>query len=317
MSSKFSWHPFSGSNTGGSNTIRTDAIGSIPADHETSNNIWNDTSNNIRNNVWSNMLEKLLPTNIGDYPHIVDDGETRALYFDPRNVQSRMRIDAPLELQLGYTRTMMGFLLLQPAPRDILAIGLGGGSLPKFCHHHLPDATVTTVEIDPKVIALRDAFAIPADSDRFRIVCADAVDYLAGRSAIADVILLDGFADYGLPHALSNPLFYDKCFKALRDGGVLVANLWDKDATLQRCRDYIGTRFDKNIATAGAAPSKNIIAFAVRNPRLPAWPAMQQRALKLQQETDLDFPQILDEIRCSRHLRGASMQWLTGMGART
>lgn len=285
MSSKFSWPTISWPKTAGTQTS------------------------------WSNALEKLLPDSAHEYPQIVDDGETRALYFDPRNVQSRMRIDAPYELQLGYTRTMMGFLLLQPEPLDVLVIGLGGGSLPKFCHHYLPDTIITTVEIDPKVIALRDKFSIPADNNRFRIVCADAVDYLANRRAIADVILLDGFEDYGLPHALSNPLFYDKCYKALRDGGVLVANLWDKDATLERCRDYIGARFEKNIATAGTAPSKNIIAFAAKNPRLPAWPILQQRAIKLQRETDLDFPQILDDIRCSRHLRGAAMQWLTASGA--
>lgn len=264
--------------------------------------------------TWQKTLE-LLSGSDGEYPRVVDDGETKALYFDPRNVQSRMRKDAPHELQLGYTRTMMGFLLLQPAPRDIVLVGLGGGSLSKFCHYHLPDCTVTTVEIDPQVIALRDEFAIPPDSEHFRIVCADAVDYLAGRNAVADVILLDGFADYGLPHSLSNPLFYDKCYNALRDGGVLVANLWDKDATLQRCRDYIGARFQKNIATAGAAPSKNIIAFAAKNPRLPAWPVLQQRALKLQRDIELDFPQLLDEMRCSRHLRGASMAWLLGNGA--
>lgn len=262
--------------------------------------------------LWQQALEKLLPDVDSGYPRIVDDGETRALYFDPRNVQSRMRKDAPHELQLGYTRTMMGFLLLQPAPRDIVVVGLGGGSLSKFCHYHLPECVVTTVEIDPKIIALRDEFAIPADNAHFRIVCADAVDYLANRAGVADAILLDGFADYGLPHSLSNPLFYDKCYRSLRDGGVLVANLWDKDATLERCRDYIGARFNRHIATAGAAPSKNVIAFAAKNPRLPAWPELQRRALNLQQEMDLDFPQMLDELRSSRHLRGTSMTWLCG-----
>lgn len=259
---------------------------------------------------WRETLAKLLPDIDGDYPRIVDDGETKALYFDSRNVQSRMRKDAPHELQLGYTRTMMGFLLLQPEPRDILVVGLGGGSLSKFCHYHLPHCTVTTVEIDPQIVALRDEFAIPPDSEHFRIVCADAVDYLAGTDAIADVILLDGFADYGLPHSLSNPLFYDKCYKALRDGGVLVANLWDKDATLQRCRDYIGARFHKNIATAGATPSRNVIVFAAKNPCPPSWPMLQKRAVQLQRDLELDFPQFLDEMRSSQHLRGASMAWL-------
>lgn len=255
-------------------------------------------------------LEPLQSDTAHTYPRIVDDGETRALYFDARNVQSRMRKDAPDELQLNYTRAMMGFLLLQPAPRDILLVGLGGGSLSKFCHRHLPDSIVTTVEIDPQVIALRDQFAIPPDGERFRVVCADAADHLAGKEGIADVILLDGFVDYGLPFELGTPLFYDKCHRALRDGGVLVANLWDRDATLERCRDYIGARFHKCIATAGAAPSRNVIAFAAKQPQLPPWPALQRRAYRLRDELGLDFPQLLDDMRHSHHLRGGRAAWL-------
>jgi spermidine synthase len=260
---------------------------------------------------WSIDLQKLLPKDPNEYPYVVENANGKALYFDPRNVQSRMRKDAPHELELGYTRTMMGFLLYQPRPRDILIVGLGGGSLSKYCYEQLPDTVITSVEISPAVIALRDEFAIPADNNRFHVICADGADYLIGKTAIADVILLDGFEDYGLPHALSNPGFYDRCYTALRDGGVLVANLWDKDATQRRCREYIGGRFNRKIATAGTASSKNVIAFAVKNPRLPSWPLLQRRAQLLQTETGLDFPHFLDEMRCSSHLAGNTARWLT------
>jgi spermidine synthase len=260
---------------------------------------------------WSAALQKLMPTSSGEQPYVVENDNGKALYFDARNVQSRMCNDAPHELQLGYTRTMMGFLLLQPLPLDILIVGLGGGSLSKYCHRHLPDATITTVEINPAVIALREQFAIPADSKKFRIICADAARYLRTKTAIADIILLDGFADYGLPPALSDKPFYDNCYTALRDGGVLVANLWAKDATLQRCRDYIGQRFSNKILTAGAESSKNVIAFALKTPRLPAWPTLQQRAQKLLRETGLNFPGFLDEMRGSRHLKNGPARWLT------
>jgi spermidine synthase len=262
---------------------------------------------------WQLDLRKLLPGNPKDYPYVVEDADNKALYFDARNVQSRMRKDAPHELELGYTRTMMAFLLLQSQPRDVLIVGLGGGSLSKFCYWHLPAATITTVEINPAVIALRDQFAIPADNPRFHIICADAADYLTDKTAIADVILLDGFEDYGLPPALGDEYFYQHCHNALRDGGVLVANLWDKDATQRRCREFIGDRFDKKIVTAGTAPSKNIIAFAVKNPRLPSWPQLQKHAQQLQRDTGLDFAHFLDELRCSNHLASGPARWLTGL----
>jgi spermidine synthase len=51
-------------------------------------------------------------------------------------------------------------------------IGLGGGSLVKYCHHHLPGARVSVAEISPEVIALRDRFRIPPDDERLEVDCA-------------------------------------------------------------------------------------------------------------------------------------------------
>jgi spermidine synthase len=58
---------------------------------------------------------------------------------------------------------MMLVLLFNPAPRSILMIGLGGGSLPKYCHRHLPQCDITVVEINPAVISLREAFQVPPE----------------------------------------------------------------------------------------------------------------------------------------------------------
>ncbi len=39
----------------------------------------------------------------------------------------------PDKLELGYTRIMTRFLLLNSTPESIAMIGLGGGSLAKYC----------------------------------------------------------------------------------------------------------------------------------------------------------------------------------------
>ena len=38
----------------------------------------------------------------------------------------------------------------------MMMIGLGGGSMLKYLHRHLPEADLTAVEINPGVIELRD-----------------------------------------------------------------------------------------------------------------------------------------------------------------
>ena len=101
-------------------------------------------------------------------PYILEDAQWRYLHFSPAHLQSVMRIDDPDALDLRYTKKMMGFLLFQPRPAHVMLLGLGGGSLAKYCYRHLPKARISVVEIDPHVIALREHFMIPKDDVRFR-----------------------------------------------------------------------------------------------------------------------------------------------------
>src|ERR1035437_2041812 len=81
------------------------------------------------------LLTKLLSEDY-DRPFVFDDGNTRSLYFSLRYVQSTMRTSDPTSLEFAYTRKMMSFLLFQEKTRSILMLGLGGGSLAKFCYTH-------------------------------------------------------------------------------------------------------------------------------------------------------------------------------------
>ena len=115
-------------------------------------------------------------------PFAFDEGNLRFMYFSQKSVQSAMKIDSPDELLCGYTSAMLAFLLTTPDPHHILMVGLGGGSLLKFCHRHLPRCRITVLEIDADVIALREQFMIPADDDRLEIIQTDAVTYMAQHS---------------------------------------------------------------------------------------------------------------------------------------
>ena len=98
---------------------------------------------------------------------------------------------------LPYTRVMMAGLLFMPQPKTLAMIGLGGGSLPKYCHQHLADTHITVVEINPHIIALRDDFAIPPDSTRFQILCGDGANYVADQTGKLDMLMVDDFDKNG------------------------------------------------------------------------------------------------------------------------
>lgn len=198
-----------------------------------------------------------------DPPRLHTNSQTLSLSFSSTLIQSSMRLAAPDELVLDYTRAMMGFLLLQPAPRHLLMIGLGGGSMLKYLHRHLPATAFTVVEISPAVIDLRNDFLVPPDGPRLRTVCDDGARFLRDRlrqpsertdpstapeppeppDPPFDVILVDGFDGAGLPAALSTRRFYEDCRAALSDDGVLVANVQADTARTQEVRQRLGRAF--------------------------------------------------------------------------
>lgn len=151
--------------------------------------------------------------------------KTKALHFSEGEVQSRMDLREPHVLNLEYTRSMMGFLLFNAAPAYIGMIGLGGGSLAKFCYRYLPTSSICVAEINPYVIALRDEFAVPDDDERFSVIEADGADFVRNPPQPFDVLLVDGYDNKGLPKALGSQAFYQDCLSSLAPDGLLVVNL--------------------------------------------------------------------------------------------
>jgi spermidine synthase len=196
-------------------------------------------------------------------------GDRRSLEFKPGMIQSEMRLSRPDELVLRYSRAMMCFTLFQPAPRHILMVGLGGGSLAKFCYRYLPDTRITVLELRADVIALRDQFAIPPDDGRFRIVHADAAEYIARLDAAVDVLLLDGFDESGMPPALGSPGFYAHCRQALQADGVLVVNLFSYDRQYGARLASLRHIFTGKVCWFNAIAGNNRILFAVKGNARP------------------------------------------------
>lgn len=247
-------------------------------------------------------------TGVSWHPYVVDDAEFRSLQFNDLDIQSRMRKSAPDELVLSYTQAMVAFMLFIEQPRHVLIVGLGGGSLSKFCYRHLPATRITTIEISAEVIALRDQFCIPPDDDRFQVVCADIADWLPGKRGIADVILLDGYDAEGVPASISDNAFYSLCNDALDEHGMVIANVnLGAVASSDGIRKTLGRLIGQAISIRSTA-GHNDVVFAFRDPDFPEVKLLKARAKALQEQTGLDFPLLLDRIR------SAAASMLYGMG---
>jgi spermidine synthase len=235
-------------------------------------------------------------------PYILETSSHRSLHFSHSNVQSVMSLDEPDALITAYTRKMMAFLLFNPAPKRITMVGLGGGSLAKFCHRHLQEAQITVVEIDPRVVALREEFRIPADDGRLRIVCEDGAHYISQRTEAIDVLLVDAFDPIGVAPTLAASDFYVQAAKRLSPRGVMVMNFSGAPSRYVAHIERIGTAFGGSTLLVPVIADDNLLLFAFRKRMpLPTTARYESRAQRLQSRLALEFPRYLRRI-CQGHV---------------
>jgi spermidine synthase len=236
-----------------------------------------------------------------DKPFIIDSGPQRRLQFDLYTVQSAMHREHPDRLILAYTRKMMAFLLFNRTPARILLLGLGGGSLAKFCYQRLPYSALEAVEVNPDVIALREEFGIPPDDGRFRVFRANAADYVARLGCSEDVILADACDHEGIAPELDSIEFYENARRCLSGTGMFVANMCGDRYEWAAHIGKIRTVFGDDLMTLQVRPDGNVIvlAFKERPPEID-WEQLEVTAVGLKRKFGLDFP---------RYVRRMALNW--------
>lgn len=161
---------------------------------------------------------------------VYEDGATRCMCFT-RNCrigrQTCMNTDAPDRFVMNYTKMMMASLFLEPQPRSILIIGLGGGTLPRALQHVVPDAHIDIVEIDPAVVRVAERFFGFRKSERVRVEEVDGrvfVKRAQRERRRYDLVMLDAFDHEYIPEHLLTKEFLQEVASLLTPEGVLAAN---------------------------------------------------------------------------------------------
>lgn len=230
---------------------------------------------------------------------VSESAGVRSLHLGNDTVQSAMNIKAPFALELRYTRGMMAFLLFMKQVDNLLAIGLGGGSVPKYIYHHLPQVKSRVIEINPQIIRVaRSHFAVPEDDERFAVILADGAAYLSEHVETAQVLMLDAFDSYGIPSDLCTQPFFDNCAAALTGDGMFVVNLWGSDRNFDIYLQRIEQSFERRVLILPTGRPGNIVVLAFR--RLPAdlrWSTLRERAKALESEHSIEFLEFVEKLR--------------------
>ena len=236
-------------------------------------------------------------------PFVVEDGERRCLHFDGRLIQSAMRLDAPNALDVRYTQKMMSFLLFHPRPRRIVLLGLGGGSLVKFCHYRLPATQMLVLDNNPDVIALRDVFWVPPDGPNLQVLEADGAAYLRQVENGIDVLLVDAFDRRGYAPGLASVEFLEQAKRKLAGSGVLVINLAGDEETRAGLIGMAMQVFADQVIVFPVREDDSHVLLAFKNVAFePNWRRLHNLAKELRSKYGLDFPAFLEKIEHSARL---------------
>ncbi len=223
-----------------------------------------------------------------------EHGPVRYLHLGTEWVQGSMWPDRPDDIHLDYVQRMMAWLLwVEPeAVADLKAmqLGLGAGTLTKFCARKLGMHT-TAIEINPQVVAAcRLWFKLPPDSDRLQVVLGDAAEVAAHthwRGQI-DVLQVDLYDHEAAAPVLDSEAFYADCRQLLNAHGCMVVNLFGRSSSYARSVEKISAAFGPQAVWAFQPTREgNTVVLAQSTPVQLDPEVLQSRALHIEQRWGL------------------------------
>lgn len=213
----------------------------------------------------------------------------RYLHFGTEWVQGAMRVRKPDWIELEYAQQMMAWMLFLESPRRIAQLGLGTAALTKFCYREYPDAQVTAVELNPKVIDVcRSMFHLPFNDDRLQVLSMDAelfVNDPANRRSL-DVLQIDLYDATARGPVLDSPAFYQACARCLSDDGIATINLFGDHPSFKRNMPAICSGFD-HVLTLPEVHEGNVVAIAFKSAPEFDFADLYQRAAVIKEMTKL------------------------------
>ncbi len=214
-----------------------------------------------------------------------EEGPVRHLHLGSEWIQGSMLLDAPYVLVHEYIQRMMAWLLLMDpstAPkRQALQLGLGAGSLTKFCHKEIRMHT-TAIELNPQVLhACRGWFKLPADNARMQVVLADAAQEIQKSRWLGavDALQVDLYDEKAAAPVLDTPSFYADCRTTLTDEGCMTVNLFGRSSSFDKSVDKIAGAFGREAIWAFKSTREgNTVVLAQRTPSRPSRAVLTERA---------------------------------------
>jgi len=169
----------------------------------------------------STILEKQTPYSTLD---VVDSSNVRTLFLNGIP-QSSMYLNDTTKLVYQYTTFFNLGLLINPNATQVLFVGGGGFSGPKFFLATYPHVHVDVTEIDPDVIDTAMKYFAVGTNPSLAIFNEDGRVYLSETDKTYDIIILDAYAKSYVPFQLLTEQFIRLVASHLNRNGIVISNI--------------------------------------------------------------------------------------------
>lgn len=204
-------------------------------------------------------------------------------------IQGGMRLSRPNEIIFDYVQQMMAWMLFKQQPEHIVQLGLGAGSLTKFCYHSFPDSRITAIELNPNVISVcRATFHLPPDDDRLSVIQADAKDYITSQQDKNDIDILqiDLYDKEAQAPVFDSIEFFRQCADAMTPDGILTINIFGEQSDRNQTIGNLQTCFDA-VVWLKEVDGGNMVALAFKDAPKIDFEMLYEQAETIRRKTRL------------------------------
>ena len=231
-----------------------------------------------------------------------DEGRIRHLHLGTPWIQGSINLAKPDELVHEYIQRMMAWLLFtnvdQVPHMQAMQLGLGAGSLTRFCSRVLKMKTCA-IELNSQVLAACQGwFKLPVQTARLQVLLADAAEEIKKPKwwGTVDALQVDLYDHEAAAPVLDDVDFYRHCRRLLTDNGCMTVNLFGRSSSFAKSVARIAQAFPSDGATSAiwafkATREGNTVVMAHRTPVARKTAALAANAEIIQTRWGLNAPQ--------------------------
>ncbi len=154
-----------------------------------------------------------------------DASIARVLRTGPSGYQSGINLNNPDDLIFWYTQKMAQIVKEAPKKDNILILGGGAYTLPRYLAQTYPNSHIDVVEIDPELVNISQKYFYYKQPHNVTHITSDARTYINTAASSYDIILIDIYSDTSVPFTILSGEYGKKIKQLTNPTSVVAANI--------------------------------------------------------------------------------------------